>query len=155
MFSAKDLRLLRKKRNITQKKLAELAGVSQSLIARIEKGDVDTRVSTMNKLKNALQKSKPVLASDIMSKPVHYVIESDSVTRVIYEMDKRLIYFTKKVKRRTIQYSGLKMTIVCVQVQTSDQKGSTLNTYSGNCLIRFGTVLQTAVPSESLRCHLA
>jgi len=52
-----ELKKLRKEANLTQKDLAELAGVSQSLIARIEKGGekgVDPRVSTLNKILNAL-----------------------------------------------------------------------------------------------------
>jgi len=45
-----ELRTLRKKANLTQKELAKLAGISQSLVARIESGDVDPRVSTLRKI---------------------------------------------------------------------------------------------------------
>lgn len=49
-----ELRKLRKDANLTQKELADLAHVSQSLIARIEKRGVDPRVSTLRKILNAL-----------------------------------------------------------------------------------------------------
>lgn len=45
-----ELRTLRKKANLTQKELAKRARISQSLVARIESGDVDPRVSTLRKI---------------------------------------------------------------------------------------------------------
>jgi predicted transcriptional regulator len=45
-----ELRTLRKKANLTQKELARRAKISQSLVARIESGDVDPRVSTLRKI---------------------------------------------------------------------------------------------------------
>ena len=48
--SPQELRSLRKKANLTQKELAMKAGISQALIARIEAGDVDPRVSTLRKI---------------------------------------------------------------------------------------------------------
>lgn len=49
-FSHSDIRNLRKKAGLTQSELAELAGVSQSLIAKIEMGCVDPRLSTYKKI---------------------------------------------------------------------------------------------------------
>jgi len=52
-----DLKRLRKEANLTQKELAEIAGVSQPLIARMEnegKNSVDPRVSTLKKVLNAI-----------------------------------------------------------------------------------------------------
>jgi predicted transcriptional regulator len=45
-----ELKVLRKKANLTQKELAKRARISQSLVARIESGDVDPRVSTLRKI---------------------------------------------------------------------------------------------------------
>src|SRR5512136_3032 len=45
-----ELKVLRKKANLTQKELAKRAKISQSLVARIESGDVDPRVSTLRKI---------------------------------------------------------------------------------------------------------
>ena len=44
----------RKARGLTQKKLSELAGVKQSAISRIERGDVNIRLGTLAKLSAAL-----------------------------------------------------------------------------------------------------
>ena len=43
--SPEDIRRMRIRAGLTQKELAERAGVSQSLIARIERGSVDPRLS--------------------------------------------------------------------------------------------------------------
>lgn len=45
-----ELKVMRKKANLTQKELARRAKISQSLVARIESGDVDPRVSTLRKI---------------------------------------------------------------------------------------------------------
>jgi len=54
------IRMLRKRLGITQKELARRAGVSQSLIARIEKGTVDPRLSTLRKILNVLESAEPM-----------------------------------------------------------------------------------------------
>ncbi|MCD4809259.1 MAG: helix-turn-helix domain-containing protein, partial [Methanosarcinales archaeon] len=45
-----DIKKRRVGLNLTQNELAKLAGVSQPLIARIEAGDVDPRLSTLTKI---------------------------------------------------------------------------------------------------------
>jgi len=52
--SPRELKSLRKKANLTQKELAMKAGVSQALVARIESGSVDPRVSTLIKILTVL-----------------------------------------------------------------------------------------------------
>jgi len=64
----------RKALGLTQTKLAQLAGVSQSIIAKIESGTVDPSYSIAKRLVEALEKesiqtSRPRV-SEIMSKPV-------------------------------------------------------------------------------------
>src|SRR5438105_13255381 len=64
----------RKALGLTQSKLAQLAGVSQSIIAQIESGRVDPSYSIAKPLVEALEKesiqtSRPRV-SEIMSKPV-------------------------------------------------------------------------------------
>lgn len=48
------LRYLRETRNLTQKDLAQLAGVSQATIAHIEKATKDPSVETLDKIATAL-----------------------------------------------------------------------------------------------------
>lgn len=49
-----DIKKLRISRNITQKQLAKLAGLSQQHISKIEKGLVDPNYATLEKNANAL-----------------------------------------------------------------------------------------------------
>jgi len=53
-----DLKKMRLELSLTQHDLATRAGVSQPLIARIESGDVDPRLSTLRKIFNALMQQK-------------------------------------------------------------------------------------------------
>jgi predicted transcriptional regulator len=74
-----DVKKLRKKVGLTQTELAEKAGVSQSLIARIESGSVDPRLSTLQKILSAMQiaDEESLTAKDIMFSPV-VTIDSDA-----------------------------------------------------------------------------
>ena len=76
-----DLRERREELEITQSDLAERADVSQPLIARIEGGDVDPRLSTLRRIVNALQEAEGGLlrAADLMHSPVVSVEPDASV----------------------------------------------------------------------------
>lgn len=52
---AKNLRAIRKQKGYTQESLAEKSGVSESLIARIETGVVNTTIGVVNTLATALE----------------------------------------------------------------------------------------------------
>ena len=52
---AKRLRALRDKRDLSQRELAALSGVSREYIARIELGQHDPTLSTLEKLAKALR----------------------------------------------------------------------------------------------------
>ncbi|MFC7203531.1 CBS domain-containing protein [Haloferax namakaokahaiae] len=76
-----DLRERRKSLELTQSALADMAGVSQPLIARIEGGDVDPRLSTLRRIVEALDEAEGriVRAADIMHTKVVSVQPDDSV----------------------------------------------------------------------------
>ena len=76
-----DLRERRNELGLTQSKLAERADVSQPLIARIEGGDVDPRLSTLRSIVNALEEAEGGIlrAEELMNAPVHGVAPDDSV----------------------------------------------------------------------------
>jgi predicted transcriptional regulator len=76
------LRKLRVEAKLTQKKLAELVGVSQAHIAKIEQGKVDPRLSTVNKILKVLTEGKEVKCKDIMTRGVLFARPEDSVLKV-------------------------------------------------------------------------
>ena len=83
----------RRELHLTQSKLAELAGVSQSIVAKIESGSVDPSYSIMKRLVEALERqsvqtSRP-LVSEIMSRPVLSVSKTQFVKEAVDLMRKR------------------------------------------------------------------
>lgn len=79
--TAADLRERRKQLGLTQSEVAEAAGVSQPLIARIEGGGVDPRLSTLRRIVEVLneREAEVVRAADLMSTSVVNVQADDSV----------------------------------------------------------------------------
>ncbi|WP_132058481.1 CBS domain-containing protein [Halorussus amylolyticus] len=83
-----DIRERRTELDLTQSELADQAGVSQPLIARIEGGDVDPRLSTLRRIVDALDQSEGdiVRAGDLMHEQVAHVAPDDSVSAAVAEM---------------------------------------------------------------------
>lgn len=80
--SPEELRSYRLRTGLTQMQLAAKAKVSQSLIARIEAGDIDPRASTLKKILDALKTAegkKELCAGDIMKSPVIHVKPDDAI----------------------------------------------------------------------------
>ena len=86
-----DLRERRKDLDLTQSELADRADVSQPLIARIEGGDVDPRLSTLRRIVNALNEAEGGIlrASDLMNDEVVSVEPDASVHETMALMDRR------------------------------------------------------------------
>ncbi|WP_224449798.1 CBS domain-containing protein [Haloprofundus salilacus] len=84
-----DLRERRNALGLTQSALADAAGVSQPLIARIEGGDVDPRLSTLRRIVEALDEAEGdvLRAADIMNETVISVAPDDSVRAAIGAME--------------------------------------------------------------------
>ncbi len=82
MITGSMLRKLRIEAKLTQKKLAELVGVSQAHIAKIEQGKVDPRLSTVNKILKVLTEGKEVKCRDLMTKGVLFARPEDNVLKV-------------------------------------------------------------------------
>jgi len=87
--TSEDLRERRNDLGLTQSELAERADVSQPLIARIEGGDVDPRLSTLRRIVNALEEAEGGImrAEDLMHSPVYGIEPDDSIAYAIETMN--------------------------------------------------------------------
>lgn len=83
-----EIRQSRKKAGLTQRQLAARVGVSQGLIAKIERGAVDPRTSTLRKVVSALEHpaATELSAKSIMTPEVISVKHTDTVARAIQLM---------------------------------------------------------------------
>lgn len=93
MIDLGEIRKLRKKFGITQKELAKKAGVTQAYIAKLENKQIDPKLSTFNKILNALDEIRARMKKieDVMISPVISVKPSDKVTEAITIMAKHNI----------------------------------------------------------------
>jgi predicted transcriptional regulator len=84
----KDLRERRTSLDLTQSELADRADVSQPLIARIEGGDVDPRLSTLRRIVEALNEAEGdvVRAETLMHEDVISVAPDDAVSEAVDKM---------------------------------------------------------------------
>ena len=84
----RDMRERRLELGLTQSELADRAGVSQPLIARIEGGDVDPRLSTLRSIVNAMTEAEGgiVRATDLMHVEVISVSPDDAVREAVEKM---------------------------------------------------------------------
>jgi len=86
-----ELRAKRIQMGLKQADVARMAGISQSMVARIEAGSVDPRVSTLAKIVNVLQavEKSAVTAADVMHSPVFSVTSEDPVSLAIEIMGEK------------------------------------------------------------------
>lgn len=81
-----EIRKERKRKGLTQSSLARKAKVSQALIARIERGQVDPRLSTLKKIVDALvegDQQKGSRAIDIAMRDVIVVNHDDTIEKAV------------------------------------------------------------------------
>ncbi len=85
-----NIKKKRVKLGLTQSELAEKAHVSQPLIARIESGDVDPRLSTIRSIIMALENMEKsrITAKDLMTFPVVSLAPDETVEQAVKLMEK-------------------------------------------------------------------
>ncbi|MCX6688244.1 MAG: CBS domain-containing protein [Methanoregula sp.] len=88
-----ELRSRREVLGLRQTELARRAGISQSMVARIEAGSVDPRVSTLNKIIVVLNSAEPkkITAAQIMHAPVLSVSPQASISQAVEIFEKNNI----------------------------------------------------------------
>ena len=105
IIEPRQLKKVRTQLGYTQGALAQAAGVSQSIIAKIEAGSVDPTFNTLSSISRALRATttkQSKKATDVMSSPVVGVQEGDTI-RVCAELMKKKGYSQLPV------FSGEKM----------------------------------------------
>ncbi|KXB02157.1 hypothetical protein AKJ43_02340 [candidate division MSBL1 archaeon SCGC-AAA261D19] len=81
-----EIRILRNKLGLTQSKLAELSGITQAYVAKIESGSADPRISTLERISKALEEiasKESFTAEQIMTKPIISVKPDDKIKKAI------------------------------------------------------------------------
>jgi len=89
-----EIKNLRKKFNLNQKELAERAGVSQSLIAKIEAGKIDPSYSKAQQILaalNELREKKEIKAKELMNHHITFAKFNDSLKETIKRMKHKSI----------------------------------------------------------------
>lgn len=84
-----EIKRVRKRFGLTQTELAKKAGVSQSLIAKIESGRIDptyTKTKRIFEVLNSLEEKKMVKASEIMVNKIISINKNDKVKNAINKM---------------------------------------------------------------------
>lgn len=87
-----EIKKRRKSLDLTQKKLAALTGVSQSLIAKIESGKLNPSYSVTKRIFETLEnlgKRTEVTAKGVLSPKIVYVDKDDPVSRAMKLMEEK------------------------------------------------------------------
>ena len=141
--SLSDIKFLRKKFSLNQNELAGKAGVSQSLIAKIEAGKVEPTFSKAQQIFSALEelrekeevKAKEVMNKEILTTPIH-----SSLKEIISIMKENGISQVPVVSREN----------VCGLVTEKILLKETLNNPDRINSLRAGDVMEEAPPIISL-----
>ena len=91
-FELQDIKKLRTRLGLRQSQLASLAGVSQSLIAKIERGKIDPAYSKVKAILQALDSAKNTeeeYAKDAMNKEVIFLQQNAPVEKAVRLMKEK------------------------------------------------------------------
>lgn len=100
-----EVKRLRKKLGLTQTELAKKSGVSQSLIAKVESGNLDPSYSNAKKIfetLTALDKQNELKAKQIMHKKIIYAKATETIKGTILRMREKNISQMPVIKHNKI-----------------------------------------------------
>ena len=107
LYELKRIKQMRQKLGLTQIQLARLAGVSQSLITKIERGTIEPSYSITRRIFTVLEeqladKQKEIIAKNICTKDIAFIESDDTVDKAIKLMKKYAISQMPVVKEKII-----------------------------------------------------
>lgn len=105
VFELTQVRKIRRHLGLTQHAFAKQAGISQSMVAKIESGNLDPTYSKVKQIENAVQTlthQEEKKARDIMVSHVKTVKPKDKVTAVVKLMQEKGISQVPVVERKHV-----------------------------------------------------
>lgn len=86
-----EMKKKRESLGLKQVDVARMAGISQSMVARIESGSVDPRVSTLRRVMEVLAEAErsKITAAHVMCTPVYSVLATDPISTAVSIMEER------------------------------------------------------------------
>lgn len=122
-ITGNSIKKLRMEAGLTQKGLAELVGVSQAHVAKIEGGRVDPRLSTINKILRVLNEGKQKKCKDIMTKGVLSARPNDNILGISDVMMRNAISQVPIIDRNRILGTITEETIIRnLRLNLADEK---------------------------------
>jgi predicted transcriptional regulator len=123
-----EVRLLRRQLGLTQQELARMAGVSQSLVAKIERGLVQPSYANVKRLVEALEGERTrrhpaVTAGQTCSKNIVWAEASETV-REVANLMRRHGYSQIPVRRRNLVVGSVSDRVLSDLLATADQPES-------------------------------
>lgn len=96
LYELEKIKQMRQKLGLTQIQLANLAGVSQSLITKIERGNIEPSYSIAKRIfilleEKLAEKQKEMIAKDICTKGIASIESKDTIEQAIKLMKKLAI----------------------------------------------------------------
>uniref|UniRef100_A0A7J2TL98 CBS domain-containing protein n=1 Tax=Archaeoglobus fulgidus TaxID=2234 RepID=A0A7J2TL98_ARCFL len=143
MIEPKEIRERRKKLKITQKELAERVGVSQSLIAKLEAGAIDPKLSLIKKILRVFEElESKKKAEDVMTSPVIVADIEDPISKVAKIMIEKGISQMPVVEKGTI-------------VGSVSEKGIFKAFYEGKRELKVRDILEAPLPEISSKAEIS